>query len=108
MTSPEVESKGGPGKNLDSVTHHRHFVKGGLPVENDKVVVPQMTLDLVTKLKVKIAWFRVITEVDSLPVVPDDVLCTRVLVVATGNQLLHSVQCNDARFSDTQKISIVQ
>lgn len=94
MTSPEVESKGGPGENLDPVTHHGHLVEGGLPVEDDEVVVTEMAFDLVAKLQMEVAGLRVIAEVNSLSVVPDDVLCTRVLVVTAGNQLLHPIRCN--------------
>ena len=44
---------------------------------------------LVAKLEVKVAGLRVIAKINPLSVVSDDVLCTRVLVVATGNQFLH-------------------
>ena len=94
MTSPEVESKGGPGENLDPVTHHGHLVEGGLPVEDDEVVVTEMAFDLVAKLQMEVAGLWVIAEVDSLSIVPDDVLCTRVLVVTAGDQFLHPTQCN--------------
>ena len=60
-----------------------------LSVENDEVIVSKVTFHFVAKLEMEVARFGVVAKVDSLPVIPDDVLCTRVLVVAAGNQLLH-------------------
>ena len=44
---------------------------------------------LVSVLEVQVAGFGVVAEVDPLPVVSDDVLGSRVLVVASFDQLQH-------------------
>ena len=51
-----------------------------------------MSANLVAELQVKVAGLRVVAEVNSLSIISDDVLCTRVLVVATSNQFLHPAQ----------------
>ena len=46
--------------------------------------------NLIAILQVKVAGFGVEAEVNTLPVVTDDVFSPRVLVVASGNKLMHS------------------
>lgn len=46
--------------------------------------------NLIAVLQVKVAGFGVEAEVNTLPVVTDDVFSPGVLVVAPGNQLMHS------------------
>ena len=90
-------------------------MEGWLPVEDDQVIIPNVTLhlsrgrgresmceggrrggeritdaDLVSELEVEVAGFRVVAKVNPFPIVSYDVLGPGVLVVATGNQLLHS------------------
>ena len=40
--------------NLDSMRHHGHFMESGLTVENDEIVVPNMTFHFVTDLQMKV------------------------------------------------------
>ena len=42
----EVETERGPGKDFDPVTHHGHFVEGRLTVEDDQVIIDNVTLHL--------------------------------------------------------------
>ena len=45
----------------------------------------KVSADLVAELEVKVTGLRVVAKVNSLSVISDDVLCSWVLVVATGN-----------------------
>ena len=51
-----------------------------------------ISVDLVAELQVEVTGLRVVAEINSLSVISDDVLCSWVLVVATGNQFLHPVR----------------
>ena len=42
----EVEPERGPGKDLDSMTHHGHLVKGRLTVEDDQVIINDVSFNL--------------------------------------------------------------
>ena len=45
----------------------------------------KVSVDLVAELEVVVTGLRVVAEVNPLSVISDDVLCSWVLVVATGN-----------------------
>ena len=80
----------GPGQNLHPVTHHRHLVKSRLTVEDDIVVVLHVPLHLVSYLKVKVARFGMVAEIDTVTVVSDDVDCSRILRGSSFYQCDHS------------------
>lgn len=52
--------------------HHRHFVEGWLPVEQNHVSILQMPLDLVAILQMHIAVLTAIPQIKALPIFPDD------------------------------------
>jgi hypothetical protein len=43
---PQVETKCRPRKDFDSMTHHGHFMKSRLAIEDNQVSVSYMTLNL--------------------------------------------------------------
>lgn len=43
----QVQAESRIGKHLDSVTHQRHLMEGRLTIENDIIIVSQVTLNLV-------------------------------------------------------------
>ncbi len=47
----EVESEGGPREDLDTMTHHGHLVESGLTIEDDDVIVDQVTLHLMHTIR---------------------------------------------------------
>ena len=71
------------------MTHHRHLVQRRLSVEDDKVAVLHVPLDLVADLKVKVARLGVEAQVHAVAVVAHDVHRARVLV---GTALHQRVQ----------------
>ena len=87
--SPEVQPEGGPREDLDTVPHHAHLVQGGLAVEDDNVVVDDVPLHAVPKLQVEVADLWVVAKVDTVSIVSDDVLGSRVVVGTIVHQLLH-------------------
>ena len=72
------------------MTHHRHFVKSRLSVEYNNIVVNNVPFDFVAKLEMEIAWLRVKSQINSITIVTNDVLCARVLRRSSGNELLQS------------------
>lgn len=44
---------------------------------------------LVAILKVKVTGFGMVAEVNTLPIVSDDVLCSGILVLSPGNKFMH-------------------
>lgn len=79
------------------MTHHRHFVQGGLPVKDDDVAVAHVPLHLVADLKVKVTRFWVETEVDPVPVIADDVFGSGILAVSSPHQLLEPEKGTEVR-----------
>ena len=47
---------------LDSMRHHGHFMQRGLTVENDEIVVSDVTLHFVPDLEMKIRRLWMISE----------------------------------------------
>ena len=45
--------------------------------------------NLVAVLQVKVTGLWVVAEINALPVITDDVLCSGILVLSPGNQLMH-------------------
>lgn len=104
------------------MAHHRHFVQRRLSVEHNNVSITHVPLDLerekqvtnilvatytplfdeplqqtvktnfVSYLKVKVTWFRVESQVNSVPIVSDDIFGSRVLTVTSPHKLLKSVK----------------
>lgn len=102
------------------MTHHRHFVQGGLSVKDDDVPVAHVPLHLtrhqshqefirikkkkkktvkkkklelhylIADLKVKVTRFRVEPKVNSVSVIADDVFGSGILTVSSPHQLLES------------------
>ena len=57
--------------------------------------------DLITILEMEITCLGMVAEVNPLPVVSNDVLCPRVLVVTPLNQLVHPTARNRTKASGT-------
>ena len=79
-SSPEVQSEGGPWQDLDTVPHHAHLMQGGLPIEDDNVVINDVPLHAIPKLQVEVTDFGVVAQVNTVSIVSDDVLGTRIVV----------------------------
>ena len=73
------------------MSHHRHFMQRWLSVEHDDVIVTEMPLDLVANLQLKIGWFWVVAQINSLASIADDVFCAGVLVCTAVNEFLKIV-----------------
>ena len=56
---------------------------------------------LVAQLEVKVRGLGVVAQVHTLPCVPDDVLCTRVLVVATTHEFRHSADKGGEKYESS-------
>ena len=91
MNIPEIEPEGGPGQHLHFVTHHRHFVQRWLTVKDDKVVVLHVSLYLVPDLKVKVARLGMVSQVDPVAIVTDNVFGSWILIGSSSYQLAKSV-----------------
>ena len=62
---------------------------------------------LITKLKMKITWFGMEPQINSLSIVPDNVLSTRILVVATTHEFLHTkVNAENMTFESLQLLHV--
>lgn len=61
---PEIEPECGPGKNLDLVTHHTHFVEGGLSVEHDVVIILHVSLHLIKESSMSINQINIPIYID--------------------------------------------
>ena len=72
------------------MTHHRHFVQRRLTVKDDKVIVLHVSLHLVADLKVKVARLGMISQVDSVTVITDDVFGSWILIGSSPYQLAKS------------------
>ena len=78
--------------------HHGHFVERRLAVENDKILVADVSLYFISALEMKIGRFGMEPQINSVTILSDDVLCTRVLRVTTLDELLHLLdveRCHD-------------
>ena len=73
----------GPGQDLDPMTHHTHFMESRLSVEHNTVVVLHVPLDLVADLKMEVTSFWMVTQINSIPVVSNNVFGSWVLVSST-------------------------
>ena len=71
------------------MTHHTHLVQSGLTVEDDYVVIDNVSLHTVPKLQVEIADLWVVAKVNPISIVSDDVLGSRVVVGPVVHKLLH-------------------
>src|SRR2546428_13432536 len=82
-----VESEGFVRKNPYSVSHYRHSVKAGLPVEEHNVAISEMSLDDETWLQSFCHNLPVCDEFesDASSIGTNDVECSRVGVRAVGN-----------------------
>ena len=58
-------------------------MKSRLTIENNNIVISDVSLHSVPKLKMKITSFWMIPEINSLAIVSDDVLSTGVLAVTS-------------------------
>ena len=73
------------------MAHHRHFVQRWLSVENDDIVVSNVSLDLVTNLEVQIRGLGVVPQIDTVAGIPDDVLRPWILIGSPPHQLLQII-----------------
>ena len=105
------------GKHLHSVTHEGHLVQRGLSIENNVVVVAQVTLYHVARLQISISGFLQGTNVEVLTIGSVDELSPRpgvrsivhesshLLDVLSGDGLRHSqFKCNLER--DTELVEL--
>ena len=74
----------GVGHEPYTMTHHTHFVQTGLPIEEDKVAITQMSLDNPAQLQGNLAT-PVVLQVDAFAGVADDVTCTGVFIRAVAD-----------------------
>lgn len=64
---------------------------------------------LITKLKMKITWFGMEPQINSLSIVSDNVLSTRILVVATTHKFLHTeVNAENMTFESLQLLHVFE
>ena len=63
------------------MTHHTHFMQGRLSVENDQVSISDVSLHPVATLQVKITTLGMVSQVNSLPCISDDILGSWILAV---------------------------
>ena len=73
------------------MSHHRHFVQCWLSIENDDVIVAEMPLNLIANLQLEIGRFGVLSQVNSLACIADDIFRAGVLICAAIDQLLKIV-----------------
>lgn len=97
-STTQVETKGGPIKNLGIVTHDTHFVKRRLTIEEDDIPITQVTLDDPSVGQEKVGLVFHVTKIDTSSIRTDDVLRTRVSCRAVGNKRtqLGKVEGSDA------------
>ena len=55
---PEVHAKRGPREDFHSMSHHRHFVKSRLPIENNHVVIVDVSFNLDKSRDWIIRWIK--------------------------------------------------
>lgn len=72
--------------------HHGHFVQSGLTIEDDDIIISDVSLHFVTKLQMEVAWFGMKLQINPLSIVSDNVFSTWVLVIASPHKLLHAKQ----------------
>jgi len=101
----QIQSEGGKRHDANLVTHHAHLVQRGLTIEDDDVAILDVSFHFVAIFQVKVARLANETKVQTLPVVPDDVLRARMLVRAVPDQLVHPV---DVERGDDFRIGHVQ
>ena len=53
----------GPGKDFDFMSHHTHFVEGGLPVKDNKISILKMPFYGIPDLKVQVTRLLVVPEI---------------------------------------------
>ena len=73
------------------MAHHRHFMQRWLSVENDDIVVSNVSLDLVTNLEVQIRGLGVVPQIDTVAGIPDNVLRPWILISSPPHQLLQII-----------------
>lgn len=61
-------------------------------IPNFRVSGNKVKTNFVSYLKVKITWFRVESQVDSVTIITDDIFCSRVLAVSSPHKFLKSAQ----------------
>jgi len=52
---PEIQSECRPRQDLSLVSHHRHFVQCGLPIEDNDIIILHMPLHLISDLQMQVA-----------------------------------------------------
>lgn len=52
--TPEVKTERGPGQDLDSVTHHTHFVESWLTIEDDVISILHVPFNLLAESTIDI------------------------------------------------------
>ena len=87
----QVESESGERQDLDSVAHQRHFVEGWLSVEDDIIIVSEMSFNFVAWFKMGIRSVSHLRDVDLSVIVSDDVLSSRPSVRAIAHKHPHVV-----------------
>lgn len=114
---PEIESKCRPGQNPNPMPHHGHFMQCRLSIKDDDVSITHVSFHLpkknmfylksennlyiinqvkiivehtclVANLQVKVTWFGVESQVNSVSIVTDDVFSAWILAVASSYKLL--------------------
>ena len=88
----EEEGEGGGEEGREGRRgRRRRGREGGEGEEAAKMGIHGYTHDanLVAVLQVKVTGLWVVAEINALPVITDDVLCSGILVLSPGNQLMH-------------------
>ena len=80
-------------------------MQSGLTIEDDDIVISDVPFHSVSKLQMKVAWFGVKPQINPLSIVPDDILGTWILVVATAHKFLHATENADKLYDLTPLIT---
>ena len=96
----QVETEGGPIKNLGIVPHDTHFMKRRLTIEEDDIPITQVTLDDPSVGQEKVGLVLDVTKIDTSTIRTDDVLGARVCCRTVGNECtqLGKVEGGDANW----------
>lgn len=95
VNKPEIKPESGPRQDFNPVSHHWHFVQSGLTIEDDNIIISDVPFHSVSKLQMKVTWFGVKPQINPLSIVPDDILGTWILVVASTYKFLHAIDNAD-------------
>ena len=66
-------------------------MQSGLTIEDNYIIISDVSFHPVSKLQMKVARFGMKPQIDSLSIVPDDVLGTWILVVTPTHKFLHAL-----------------